>query len=179
LRDWPAVARVLCRADPGATPRDVSYHLRHRTGWTRVAWLHGRVVGFYTLLPGHEPGSPVRPGVAWLEMVAVDPAVRGRGVDDRLLADCERRAADSGCHRLETACDPGDTAVIRLNQRRGYVRVVRPGARRTYACPLRPEGPVCHRPGAVVQALSLARSKLLYRLVYRALVGEAAGRAPP
>ena len=60
---------------------------------------------------------------AWFGLFAVDPALQGQGVGDRLLAEAERRvAADFGCRRLRMKVIWLRDSLIAWYLRRGFQR---------------------------------------------------------
>jgi GNAT superfamily N-acetyltransferase len=95
-------------------------------GVTRiVAELDGRVVGSVAL---YDPGAAQYTGLdsaaAWPEvrLVAVDPAVRSRGVARALVLECVRRARASGAATLGLHTSRSMHAARRLYERLGFVR---------------------------------------------------------
>ena len=95
-------------------------------GLTRlVAESDGVIVGSAAL---YEPGSDAYGDLAsraeWPEvrLVAVDPAVRGRGIARALVDECVRRARASGATRLGLHTSRSMTAAKRLYESMGFVR---------------------------------------------------------
>lgn len=88
-----------------------------------VAVEGGAVLGTVTFAPGGtDYAERSGPGEAEFRMLAVDPAARGRGIGERLVAECVRlsRAAGAGALRLSTP--PGMAAAHRLYERLGFSR---------------------------------------------------------
>ena len=80
---------------------------------------------------------------AAFRMLAVDPAVRGRGVGELLVRTCLERARAAGKRRMVLSTDPRMAAAHRLYERLGFTRTPErdwtpvPGVDlRTYALPL-------------------------------------------
>jgi ribosomal protein S18 acetylase RimI-like enzyme len=55
-----------------------------------------------------------------IESLAVLPAYRGQGIGTRLLDELERELADIGVRDVVIGVVPGNTAAIRLYERRGF-----------------------------------------------------------
>ena len=60
---------------------------------------------------------------AAFRMLAVDPAVRGRGVGELLVRTCLERARAAGKRRMVLSTDPRMTAAHRLYERLGFRRL--------------------------------------------------------
>jgi ribosomal protein S18 acetylase RimI-like enzyme len=60
---------------------------------------------------------------AAFRMLAVDPAVRGRGVGELLVRTCLERARAAGKRRMVLSTDPRMAAAHRLYERRGFRRL--------------------------------------------------------
>jgi ribosomal protein S18 acetylase RimI-like enzyme len=60
---------------------------------------------------------------AAFRMLAVDPAVRGRGVGELLVRTCLERARAAGKRRMVLSTDPRMTAAHRLYERLGFQRL--------------------------------------------------------
>jgi ribosomal protein S18 acetylase RimI-like enzyme len=60
---------------------------------------------------------------AAFRMLAVDPAVRGRGVGELLVRSCLDRARAAGKRRMVLSTDPRMTAAHRLYERLGFRRL--------------------------------------------------------
>jgi GNAT superfamily N-acetyltransferase len=89
----------------GPYRQDLADPLRRRDGCTAllVAELDGEVVGTVAfVLPGDEQweGRAEPEGDAGFRVLAVDPAVEGRGVGRALVGACVAAARDHGCRRL-------------------------------------------------------------------------------
>jgi len=133
----PAIAALTMRAyaeyatamAPGAWAalEDALLHsLADDVGVTRiVAELDGRIVGSVAL---YEPEAVSYGGLAsiatWPEvrLVAVDPAVRGRGVARALVLECVRRARAAGASTLGLHTSQSMRTAQRLYERLGFVR---------------------------------------------------------
>jgi ribosomal protein S18 acetylase RimI-like enzyme len=67
------------------------------------------------------PGSPYaelcHEGQAEFRMLAVDPAVRGRGVGERLVRACLDRASEQGCASVVISTRPQMASAHRIYQR--------------------------------------------------------------
>lgn len=84
----------------------------------------GEVLGTVTfVLPGDEEFEhPTSEGDAGFRILAVDPAAQGRGVGDRLVDECLRRARAVGAHRLVITSMTYMTRAHGMYLRRGFVR---------------------------------------------------------
>lgn len=96
---------------------------RVRRGECYVGVAGGRIVATVTFRPAATTcDSPWldRPDVCSFQQFAVDPPLQGRGVGRRLVALCERRAAETGA--AELALDTAESAghLIRLYERLGF-----------------------------------------------------------
>jgi GNAT superfamily N-acetyltransferase len=95
-------------------------------GVTRlVAELDGAVVGSAALYePGAEAYGDLASGADWPEvrLVAVDPAVRGRGIARALVTECIRRARAAGAGWLGLHTSRTMSAAKRLYESMGFVR---------------------------------------------------------
>jgi ribosomal protein S18 acetylase RimI-like enzyme len=60
---------------------------------------------------------------AAFRMLAVDPAVRGRGVGELLVRTCLDRAGAAGKRRVVISTDPRMTSAHRLYERLGFRRL--------------------------------------------------------
>jgi predicted N-acetyltransferase YhbS len=104
--DIPA-GLALCRAARwNQTARDWEAFLRLEPGGARVAFEHGRVIGTVATLRYERR-------FAWVAMVLVDPAERGRGVGTGLLHEGIRVLADMRSTRLD-ATPAGRVLYLRL-----------------------------------------------------------------
>jgi GNAT superfamily N-acetyltransferase len=120
--DLPDVERItdaafgpyIERIGDRPVPMDEDYAALIGAGAVRVAVQDGVVVGHCVLLP--------QPGHLLLDVVAVDPAWRGRGVGGRLIAHAEEVAA-SGHGRIELYTHRLMTENIELYRHLGYREV--------------------------------------------------------
>ncbi|MFW3171078.1 GNAT family N-acetyltransferase [Geodermatophilus sp. CPCC 206100] len=84
----------------------------------------GRVVGSVALVLGGDFGEVLESDdEAAFRMLAVDPAVQGRGVGARLVRTCLDRARAAGKRRMVLSTDPRMTAAHRLYARLGFTRL--------------------------------------------------------
>ena len=94
---------VLLLAYDGSEP--IGYGLSHVMApaetWTADTWQTGDRIGE-------------------IESVGVLPAYRGQGIGTRLLDELERELAAAGVRDVVIGVVPGNTAAIRLYQRRGF-----------------------------------------------------------
>jgi len=67
-----------------------------------------------------EATGQVEPGVAQLRLLLVEPAARGHGVGQRLVAACEAMARQAGYRRLRLWTNSNLAAARHLYQRGGY-----------------------------------------------------------
>ncbi|MEN6624885.1 MAG: GNAT family N-acetyltransferase [Candidatus Sumerlaeia bacterium] len=169
--DWPEMARLWRVNFPNDKPGRISYHLRHYLGCIFVGCLDGRVAGFYTILPGDHPDSKVAADLAWLDFIALDPALQGRGLGRELIADAERQAAAWGYRRMEMACDRDNRQAIGINRNRGYELLDRPGSRLSWACHLTPTGPLRPPRGPLFWRRDRCLRKYVYLPIYLLLTG--------
>ncbi|MGI8806823.1 MAG: GNAT family N-acetyltransferase [Acidimicrobiales bacterium] len=83
----------------------------------------GRLEGGITYIPGPGPMAWFSgPEEAGIRMLAVDPAVQGRGVGARLIAACVDRARAAGKARLLLHTTASMVVAHRLYQRAGFRR---------------------------------------------------------
>jgi GNAT superfamily N-acetyltransferase len=90
-----------------------------------VAELDGRVVGTVSyVVPGDVEweGRPEPEGDCGFRVLAVDPAVEGRGVGRRLVDHCIARARAEGRHRMVILSMSWMHRAHRLYERAGFVR---------------------------------------------------------
>ena len=101
-----------------AGPRTVSVLMRHlglRAVLSLPSYVAARpLLDFMDQVPGDD---------WYVQMVAVDPDARGRGVGSALLAEAERRARQTDCVRLALDVDADNTGARRLYERLGYTVV--------------------------------------------------------
>ena len=86
----------------------------------------GQILGSVTLTIGGGPYFEWRPGTdgdCGFRMLAVDPAVQGRGVGPRLVAECLDRARAAGCARMVIGSTEWMTTAHRIYERVGFRRV--------------------------------------------------------
>ena len=95
--------------------RRFRYFLAAPTAAFRVVAEAGRVVGYYLLL--FRAGA----SIARLYSIAVEPAVRGRGLATALLDDAEAMARRRGATRLGLEVRDDNAPAIRLYEQRGYL----------------------------------------------------------
>ncbi len=79
-----------------------------------VALLDDQTVGMASGIPGAD-------GTSELRSVWVDPAARGRGVGNQLIAAVEAWALRSGATTLKLSVIPGNQAAMALYRRNGFV----------------------------------------------------------
>lgn len=90
-----------------------------------VADLDGRIVGSVMLSPPRtETYGGMLPALPWPEIriLAVDPAVRGRGVGTALMRECLRRAARLGVSRVGIHTSKSMAAAREIYRRMSFVR---------------------------------------------------------
>jgi dTDP-4-amino-4,6-dideoxy-D-galactose acyltransferase len=86
-------------------------------GWVLVAELDGSPAGYQLMSP---PGED---GIASMQMLAVDPTVRRRGVGRGLLAAGLRRAHDHGAKAVDTATQERNAVSLRAHDALGFRRM--------------------------------------------------------
>ena len=106
--------------DPEA---DLALKRRHQPEGTWVAERHGRVVG--TVLVGFDGRR------GWLNYLAVDPDLRGRGLGRHLVHVAERDLAGRGCPKVNLQIRHDNVGARGFYEALGYVddRVVSLGKR--------------------------------------------------
>lgn len=112
--------------DAGYEPvlRDVAS--RARTAQVLVAVAGSRLVGAVTVATRGGPYAELAaPGEAVIRMLVTEPAERGRGVGEALVAACLQVAAGDGCTRVRLSTQPEMVAAHRLYKRLGFVRTPR------------------------------------------------------
>ncbi len=112
------------QADYDVRLRDVA--TRAATSCVLVATTPaGELLGGVTYVSG--PDDPyseeLRDGEAGIRMLAVDPAVQGRGIGRALTSACVERARSAGRRRIVLHTGTWMPAAIRLYERMGFVRV--------------------------------------------------------
>ncbi|HEX7941653.1 MAG TPA: GNAT family N-acetyltransferase [Gemmatimonadaceae bacterium] len=126
MRSYAQYARVRTPGAWAALEEALKRSLADDTGVTRiVAELDGRVVGSVALYdPGAAQYTGLDSAVAWPEvrLVAVDPAVRGRGVARALVLECVRRARAAGAPTLGLHTSQSMHTARRLYERLGFIR---------------------------------------------------------
>jgi len=126
MRAYAEYARVMTPAAWAALEDALRRSLADDTGVSRiVAEREGRIVGSVALYdPGHAQYTGLDSAAAWPEvrLVAVDPAVRGRGVARALVLECVRRARAAGATTLGLHTSQSMHAARRLYERLGFVR---------------------------------------------------------
>jgi len=135
--DRGAIARITLAAyreyatqmEPSAwhaLDQAVRASLVNDTGVTRlVAELDGEIVGSAALYaPESAAYGDLAALASWPEvrLVAVNPAVRGRGVARALVEECIRRARASGASVLGLHTSRSMRAAVRLYEQMGFVR---------------------------------------------------------
>lgn len=140
-----AVAALLLRANEAslaAFPPEVARSYRAELldvarraagAETYVLSLDGSLTGSVTYVPDAADDShPWPPGGAVLRFLAVEPAVRGRGLGELLTHVCLERAREQGARFLALHTAPSMVAARRLYERLGFQRAPRhdfdPGA---------------------------------------------------
>jgi GNAT superfamily N-acetyltransferase len=126
MRAYAQYARVMTPDAWSALEEALRRSLADDTGVTRiVAELDGRIVGSVALYdPGHAQYTGLDSAASWPEvrLVAVDPAVRGRGVARALVLECMRRARAAGATTLGLHTSQSMHTARRLYERLGFVR---------------------------------------------------------
>ena len=93
LSDWPALAEII-RATLPMSEQAMSYLIRRHYREFRILREDDRIVGFTY-------GSyDMRPGLAWLDQIAVAPEFQGRSLGRALLREFEEDARIRGCDRV-------------------------------------------------------------------------------
>lgn len=116
--DLPDLLAIEARF-PGdrLSARQFSHHLGNPRARLRVAAAGPEVAGYHLVL--------LRAGSAWARLysIAVDPAVRGRGLGRRLLADAEAQARVAGRRGLRLEVRQDNVAAVALYEAAGYRRL--------------------------------------------------------
>jgi ribosomal protein S18 acetylase RimI-like enzyme len=129
--DFPRIAELTggVYRDEGLAPEEYQRELRDVAGRAERAELlvardGGTVVGSVALvLDGDFREISDSDDEAAFRMLAVDPAVRGRGVGELLVRACLDRARAAGKRRMVLSTDPGMRAAHRLYERLGFTRL--------------------------------------------------------
>jgi len=90
---------------------------------TRLAQRRNRISASTTDVPAR---------TTWLEIIAVLPSMRGRGIAKRLMEVCEERTQELGGAAIGLCVDPQNESAIRLYEAMGYVRGARTRSGWTY-----------------------------------------------
>jgi ribosomal protein S18 acetylase RimI-like enzyme len=124
LRDWRE--ERAGRGGPGRT------WFRHfgGTSWLAEASTDGRPLG---LLLGFS--SADRPAEAVIHVVAVDPAVRRRGIARDLVERFAGQLRDAGAMTATAACRPDDRVALAFFGALGFMPQEGPGSTRIYGVP--------------------------------------------
>jgi len=102
---------------------DVAYRAE-RSELLVVRDADGRVVASVALVLDGDFGEVTQSDdEAAFRMLAVDPALRGRGVGELLVRACLDRARAAGKRRMVLSTDPRMAAAHRLYQRLGFTRL--------------------------------------------------------
>lgn len=118
LADLPALLALEAMfVSDRLSARQYRWHLRNANARLRVATAAGVLLGSSLVL--FRRGARL----ARLYSLAITPALRGRGVGRRLLADAERGARARGCERLRLEVRADNAAAIALYQAAGYRRI--------------------------------------------------------
>ena len=111
--DWPALARIIRTTLPMGD-EERSYLIRRHYREFRVLREGGRVVGFTYGAYDH------RPGLAWLDQIAVAPEFQGRSLGKRLLREFENDARNRGCDRVGLIVRRENAVARRMYESTGY-----------------------------------------------------------
>jgi GNAT superfamily N-acetyltransferase len=89
-----------------------------------ACWIaddNGQRLGCVMLVQArHDDAGAVEPGVAQLRLLLVEPAARGRGLGDRLVAQCEQFARQCGYRRMRLWTQSILGAARGIYARQGY-----------------------------------------------------------
>ena len=128
-RDTPSVLRLirrelapLSRAPIGREElTDRALAARIRRGLTLVAaGRDGKVLGFIHILVARPPHAPAR---LQIDLLAVEPESRGRGVGSALLKEAEAYGRSRRCASAVLFVDEGNDRAHRFYTRAGYTTV--------------------------------------------------------
>lgn len=87
-----------------------------------IAERDGGNVGCVFLVQARDEATQaIRPGIAQLRMLLVEPTARGLGLGERLVAECERFARDKGYGRIVLWTNSILTAARHIYRKAGYV----------------------------------------------------------
>ena len=116
LADAPHAFRASLAEWQGAGDREERWRDRLAIphSYNVVAVVDGRAVGTASGYPQDEPD------VIWLHSIWVDPAVRGRGVSDRLVAAVVAWATAAGARRMMLGVVEGNASAEALYARHGF-----------------------------------------------------------
>ena len=130
--DFPAIADLTVRVylDEELASERYATQLADVAGRAERAQLlvvrnaDGRVVGSVALVLDGDFGEITESDEEGaFRMLAVDPAVRGRGVGELLVRTCLERARAAGKRRMILSTDPRMSAAHRLYERLGFRRL--------------------------------------------------------
>lgn len=110
--------RPLAGRQDAATTRK-----RCSSGECYVATLNGALVGtilFHEVEDAKGPPWFQRSEVDSFSQFAVDPALQGKGIGQKILDTVERRAASAGARELALSMAEPDAALLNFYLRRGY-----------------------------------------------------------
>jgi ribosomal protein S18 acetylase RimI-like enzyme len=106
---WVKCGLVRPTNDPH---KDIARKLEVRPDLLLVGELDGRLVG--GVMAGYEGHR------GWLNYLAVDPEVQGRGLGRALVAEAERRLRALGCPKVNLQIRTSNAGVIAFYRRLGY-----------------------------------------------------------
>lgn len=125
--DAAAVTALAASCPPldGYQLHQYSIFLRHFGDW---CWVSDRdnegethaLAGYVVAMP-----TTTSPDTVFLWEIAVDPALRGEGLAQQLVAQVETRAREGGFARVELTVDPTNAPSLRLFERLAYRNVSR------------------------------------------------------
>jgi GNAT superfamily N-acetyltransferase len=117
---WATLARLMALCFQGLPPEQLSYQVRTHGPSSRIFTERGTPVGYWM-------HKVKRPGTAWLEQIAVDPAMQGRGIGALLLQDYLEFAESLGFEQVALSVLRSNANAVALYRRWGFVE----GADRT------------------------------------------------
>lgn len=104
-----------------ASLRDVAG--RAETAEVLVAVEDGEILGTITFVPGPGPmAESDDPDAAWIRMLGVTPAARGKGVGAALVNECVERARAAGRRRVLLDTRESMQSAHRIYERAGFRR---------------------------------------------------------